>query len=175
MRKICVWRSIFGVLLCLAFLAACDEAPEKTGEQTGYAALTQAQQEAVDHFLATHSGLGADGDKDKLILCRMADLNYDGIDDVVVLYAPAKGTQPVEGHSGNAMCVLVSREGGFTATNSLPAPHERQSIQFRDIDGKPPLEFVVSGYKGARTGLGVYRVYGETVENLFGESMDECC
>lgn len=151
------------VLAALCLVSACG-GPEW---DDGYAALGEAQRAAVDEFMAGGAG--------RLILCAQADVNNDGVPDVVLLYDPAKNTSPVPDHDGKAMCVLVSSADGFAATNSLPAPHERQHIQFRDIDEKPPLEFVVSGAKGAKTGLGVYRVYDKTVVNLFGESMDECC
>lgn len=164
---------IFRVPLIVAMfciLSACDGPWDD-----GYTALGKSQQAAVDKFIFGHAGLGAAGPKDRLILCSQADLNNDGIPDVVLIYAPAKGTSPVPEHDGKAMCVLVSTPQGYVTTNSLPAPFERQTIQYRDIDEKPPLEFIVSGFKGAKSGLGVYRIYGEKVVNLFGESMDECC
>lgn len=163
------WRAY--ILTLLLLLAACGGAER----EDGYSTLGEAQRMAVDKFIAEHAGLGENGPKDRLLLCSQADLNNDGIPDVVLLYEPARGAQPVPEHEGMAMCVLISAPEGFRTTNSLPAPYERQHIQFRDIDDKPPLEFVVSGAKGAKTGLGVYRVYDQEVVNLFGESMDECC
>lgn len=155
------------LLLALLPLGGCDALPVKPLSDNGLAALPADLRREVEAFA---HGLGAE-----LILCRAADLNADGTEDVVIILAPAKGTAPVPGHEGNVLCVLVAGPQGYKPSNFLPAPHERQRIEIKDIDGKPPLEFVVSGAKGPKTGLGVYRLNGLVLENLFGESMSDCC
>ncbi|MDL2321386.1 hypothetical protein LJC47_03460 [Desulfosarcina sp. OttesenSCG-928-B08] len=168
-KSLTVWIGAFFFIL---LLVSCDSSLPLTPAQTGYADLSADEKRAVDDFLHACS---APKGKARLLCCKAADLNDDGIADIVVIYAPPENTRPVPDHDGNVMAVLVSGKAGFTATNRLRAAAERWQIQFRDIDEKPPTEFIVSGYKGAKTGLGVYRVVGHTVENLFGEAMDECC
>ena len=60
-------------------------------------------------------------------------------------------------------------------TNEVPAPVSNQVITFKDIDDKPPLEFIVQGMKGSNLGYAIYRVEGSILENLFGEGMEDCC
>lgn len=167
------------LLICLT--TGCSDTLKAPEQNTGFAALSPEEQAAVTEFLQTHSPLP---EKDRLILCKAADLNDDGIPDIIIIYAPAPGTQPVKDHDGNAACVLLATKNEtaglpssltWRMTNSVPAPMERQSIQIKDIDNKPPLEFIIMGSKGGRTGLGVYRIVNDQIENLFGESMDECC
>jgi hypothetical protein len=57
----------------------------------------------------------------------------------------------------------------------VPAPVSNQVITFKDIDDKPPLEFIVQGMKGSNLGYAIYRVEGSILENLFGEGMEDCC
>ncbi len=180
-RTVVLFLSFLAVTLVACLTAGCSDTRDAPERDTGFAELSPAEQAAVAGFLQTHSQLP---EKDRLILCKAADLNADGVPDVIIIYAPAPGTQPVKGHDGNAMCVLLTANDGMAdrasslswrTTNSLPAPMERQSIQVKDIDNQPPLEFIIMGSKGGRTGLGVYRIVNDQIENLFGESMDECC
>ena len=102
-----------------------------------------------------------------LIKCVAGDLNNDGREDLIVIYQIAPDT--------NRMVVVIDRIDGYVMTNAVPAPVSHQQVQFRDIDHKPPLEFIVRGMKGNQAGMAIYRVTGESLENLFGEGMSDCC
>jgi hypothetical protein len=98
------------------------------------------------------------------------DLNGDGMDDLVVIYNIAQDV--------NRMLVVFAGAGESDVpvfTNALPAPVSNQVIQFMDIDERPPMEFIVYGSKGLNTGFAIYRCHGDTVEDLFGDKMHECC
>jgi hypothetical protein len=73
------------------------------------------------------------------------------------------------------MLVVLDIKGGYQCTNEVPAPVSNQVITFKDIDDKPPLEFIVQGMKGANIGYAIYRVDGTKLEDLFGEGMKDCC
>ena len=48
-------------------------------------------------------------------------------------------------------------------------------IQLRDIDKKPPMEFIVQGAKGSKMGFAVFRIEENRLVDLFGEGMEDCC
>jgi len=75
----------------------------------------------------------------------------------------------------NMMRVILDLDEGFLATNEVPAPIEDQIIQFKDIDKKPPMEFIVQGSKGNKTGFAVFRIENNQLVDLFGEGMEDCC
>lgn len=114
----------------------------------------------LQHFEQTHPGL-------EVIRIARGDLNGDGRDDLLVMYR-------VSGDK-NRMRVILALEEGFLATNEVPAPIEDQMVQFRDIDKKPPMEFIVQGSKGNKTGFAVFRIENNELVDLFGEGMEECC
>lgn len=102
------------------------------------------------------------------ILAEEGDVNDDGEIDLVLLY--------VNQDHNNTMCVLLrSPHGGYTATNEHKAPVSNQSVIFRNIDDKPPLEFIVQGMKGAKSGFAIYRIESGTLIDVFGEGMEDCC
>jgi len=55
------------------------------------------------------------------------------------------------------MLVVLGKPGAYQCTNEVPAPVSNQVITFKDIDDKPPLEFIVQGMKGANVGYAIYR------------------
>ncbi len=114
----------------------------------------------LEYFKATHPG------KEVIIFDR-ADLNNDKTDDLVVIFRESK--------EANAMLAILDLSGSYQCTNEVPAPVSNQIIQFKDIDQKPPLEFIVQGMKGANVGYAIYRVEGAVLEDLFGEGMKDCC
>ncbi len=114
----------------------------------------------LQHFEQTYPGL-------ELIKIARNDLNGDGRGDLIVMYR-------VSGEK-NMMRVILDLGDGFLATNEVPAPMEDQIIQFRDIDKKPPLEFIVQGSKGNKTGFAVFRIEDNQLVDLFGEGMEDCC
>lgn len=95
------------------------------------------------------------------------DLNGDGRDDLIVMYRASDDR--------NGMRVILALEEGFLATNEVPAPIEDQIVQFKDIDKKPPMEFIVQGSKGNKTGFAVFRIENNQLVDLFGEGMEDCC
>ncbi|HAG11204.1 MAG TPA: hypothetical protein DCK76_07465 [Desulfotomaculum sp.] len=115
---------------------------------------------AAEYFLKTFP------DK-KIITLSGSDLNNDGKKDLVVIYK--------ENSKKNRMLVVLNLPGKYQCTNSFPAPVSNQLITFRDIDRKPPVEFVVQGMKDAKVGYAVYRVEGALLEDLFGRGMNYCC
>lgn len=102
-----------------------------------------------------------------LITSAQADLNDDGREDLIVIYRIAPET--------NRMRVILNLPEGPVLTNEYPAPVENQVIQLKDIDDAPPMEFIVFGSKGMKTGFAIYRCHHDSVEDLFGEDMHDCC
>lgn len=115
---------------------------------------------ALHYFIATHP------DKE-VIKCASGDINNDTIEDLVVIYRESK--------EKNSMLVVTEQKGQYQCTNEVPAPVSNQQIQFKDIDQKPPVEFIVQGMRGANVGYAIYRVEGTKLEDLFGEGMKDCC
>ncbi|WP_418791798.1 Cys-Cys-COOH (seleno)protein SaoC [Phosphitispora sp. TUW77] len=103
----------------------------------------------------------------ELLKTARADLNGDGRADLVVIYRVAQDK--------NMMRVVLNLNRALTLTNEVLAPRENQSIQFRDIDKKPPMEFIVQGSKGAKMGYAIYRIEGKILKDIFGEGMGDCC
>ncbi len=96
-----------------------------------------------------------------------ADLDNDGMEDLIVIYQIAKDQ--------NEMCVILHHGEGFVESNSVPAPVSDQLIQFKDIDNKPPLEFIVQGRKGSKVGYAIFRFEDGKLADLFGQGMEDCC
>ncbi|MCC0631501.1 Cys-Cys-COOH (seleno)protein SaoC [Clostridioides sp. ZZV15-6388] len=105
--------------------------------------------------------------KEDIITCAEEDLNNDGKKDLVVIYK--------KGNNSNEMVVVVSDKDGHYITKPIPAPIENQTITFKNIDEKPPIEVIVSGSKNGNVGYAIYRVEGKKLVDLFGEDMDKCC
>ncbi|WP_051677063.1 Cys-Cys-COOH (seleno)protein SaoC [Maridesulfovibrio frigidus] len=102
------------------------------------------------------------------ILATEGDVNDDGDADLVLLYVGVD--------CNNWMCVLLrDKDGGYTASKTHKAPVSNQSVIFRNIDGKPPLEFIVQGMKGAKSGFAIYRMENGELMDVFGEGMEDCC
>lgn len=99
-----------------------------------------------------------------------ADVNADNLPDLLLIHTSR------EEKGKMTLVVLLQQPGnGWKATNALPAPVENQQITLRDIDEKPPLEFVVMGSKGIRSGFAIYRIVNGELVDLFGDGMDDCC
>jgi len=103
----------------------------------------------------------------EVIQYAFKDLNNDGREDLVIIYKVSK--------EKNMMCVILDMGEKCVATNEVPAPVSNQVIQFKDIDDKPPMEFIVHGRKGAKVGYAVYRIEKGQIVDLFGEGMADCC
>ena len=95
------------------------------------------------------------------------DLNDDGREDLVVIYRVSADK--------NMMRVILDLSGKYAATNEVPAPYSNQLIQFKNIDNKPPMEFIVQGARGAKMGYAIFRIEGTVLKDIFGEGMRDCC
>lgn len=103
----------------------------------------------------------------EILKYAQADLNNDGQEDLIVIYQVTKGQ--------NKMCVLLHHGTDLVESNSVPAPVSDQLIQFKNIDNKPPLEFILQGRKGSKVGYAIFRIEDGTLMDLFGEGMEDCC
>ena len=75
----------------------------------------------------------------------------------------------------NMMRALLDKGDRYEFTNEVPAPVSDQVIEFKDIDEKPPLEFIVQGRKGAKIGFAIFKLVNGRLVDLFGEGMADCC
>lgn len=153
------------LLMCLLVCTAacgCGEVSIDKGEHsvTSRESATGEPSPCLGFFISTHPGKEA-------LKCAAADLDGDNTEDLVVIYR--------ESGEKNSMLVVLDKKGEYLCTNDVPAPVTNQVITFRDIDDKPPLEFIVQGMKGANIGYAIYRVEGVKLEDLFGEGMKDCC
>ena len=145
---------IISLLLCLNSLACSRHDSPKASQD-----LSE-NEPMIKYFLTANPGR-------QVIRTACADLNADGRTDMVIIYqvAPKK----------NMMRVILDLNGRILATNELPAPVSNQVIQFKDIDNKPPMEFIVQGSKDASIGYAIFRVEGTRLTDIFGEGMEDCC
>ena len=152
---------ILSAVIVLFFVQACMCGdPAAGGDQKDFNALVLEENRMMQYFSANHPAI-------VVLKYAQADLDNDGKDDLVVIYQIAKAQ--------NQMCIVRNQGGRFTETNSVPAPVSDQLILFRNIDAKPPLEFIVQGRKGAKAGYAIFRIEKGKLTDLFGEGMDDCC
>jgi hypothetical protein len=145
------------IWLCIALVGCGEkqEAPPAAGvEGSG------APNERLRHFKTRHPA-------QEIVKWAEEDLNADGRADLIVMYR----VDP----DHNMMRVILDLGGSYFETNEVPAPYSDQVIQFRDIDRKPPMEFIVQGARGAKMGFAVFRVEENRLVDLFGEGMRDCC
>lgn len=114
----------------------------------------------LQYFKETHK-------ENKVIKCGEGDVDGDGKKDLVVIFSVGKDK--------NNMVVVLDKESQYKLSNTIPAPISNQKIEFKDIDEKTPMEFIVSGSKGSSVGYGIYRLENMKIVDLFGEGMEECC
>lgn len=146
------------LILSLLVLIACQD---KTPTGQGGGNRTDIQTSPLYwHFMELYPGKEA-------LAWASKDLDNDGRDDLILIYRVDK--------EKNAMRVILNADGTYQITNDVPAPVSNQVITFKDIDEKPPMEFIVQGMKGTKIGYAVYRIEKGKLVDLFGEGMDECC
>jgi hypothetical protein len=148
------------IVLFFAHACTCKDPAAGGGDQKDFNALVLEENRMMQYFTANHTGIA-------VLKYAQADLDNDGKDDLVVIYQIAK--------EQNQMCIIRHQGGKFVETNAVPAPVSDQLILFRNIDGKPPLEFIVQGRKGAKAGYAIFRIEEGKLTDLFGEGMDDCC
>ncbi|MDD4766067.1 MAG: Cys-Cys-COOH (seleno)protein SaoC [Desulfotomaculaceae bacterium] len=154
-----------GLLVCLVaggMSAGCGKTAvnETKGSDKSEVSETGEPSPCLSYFISTHPD-------NEVIKSAGADLDGDNIEDLVLIYK--------ESEDKNKMLVVLDKQGEYQCTNETPAPVSNQVITFKDIDDKPPLEFIVQGMKGANIGYGIYRVEGANLVDLFGEGMKDCC
>lgn len=154
-------RLVLGLLACilLSFLSSGCSARNVNNTPDGGIGVSE-NNPALQYFTKTHP-------EKEVIKCASGDLNGDNIEDLVVIYRESK--------EKNSMLAVLYLTGQYECTNEVPAPVSNQQIQFKDIDQKTPVEFIVQGMKGANVGYAIYRVEGTKLEDLFGEGMKDCC
>lgn len=103
----------------------------------------------------------------EVLKCGYEDVNDDESKDLIVIFNKSKRS--------NGMVVVLDKGDKYEITDEVPAPIDNQSIEFRDIDESPPMEFIVSGSKDGQFGYAIFRVEGLEIRNLFGEDMEACC
>jgi hypothetical protein len=148
------------VIVAWAVCGCTDKETAPPGDQKDFTPEILIQNGLMQQFAANHPGLA-------VLKYAQADLDNDGKEDLIVIYRVA-----VE---KNQMCVLRHRGPDVIETNSVPAPVSDQMIQFRNIDEKPPLEFILQGRKGAKVGYAIFRIENDLLTDLFGEGMEDCC
>jgi len=156
------WRRSWKLVLC--FIMVCL-APFGCGEK-GNEEKAARKADALPHSEVFQHFKRQNPERD-VIKWAGADLNNDGREDCIVLYRTSKDK--------NMMRVVLDLESGYFDTNEVPAPHSDQVIQLRDIDKKPPMEFIVQGAKGVKMGFAVFRIEENRLVDLFGEGMEDCC
>jgi hypothetical protein len=152
------WRTLLMLLGAAFLIASCGD--RRDGDISKQSIDRGDGGTLLQHFDQTHPGL-------EVIKIARGDVNGDSRDDLIVLYRVSDGK--------NRMRVILDLSEGLLATNEIPAPIENQLIQFRDIDKKPPMEFIVQGSKGSKTGFAVFRIENNRLIDLFGEGMEDCC
>jgi hypothetical protein len=148
------------ILFVLSFLGCRSQEPAAAGDQRDFSLSILHDNKMMQFFSTNHPGL-------VILKYAQTDLDNDNREDLIVIYRATKAE--------NRMCVIRQQETGFVESNSVPAPVSDQTIRFKNIDNKPPMEFIVQGRKGSKIGYAIFRVEEGTLTNLFGEGMNDCC
>lgn len=152
------WLMLFFAVLTVG--ACSDPDTQAAGDQKDFNADVLAENRMMQFFAGNHQG-------QTILKYAQADLDNDGKEDLIVIFRVGSGQ--------NQMSVIYRQDGNFMETNAVPAPVSDQVIQFRDIDEKPPVEFILQGRKGAKVGYAIFRVEDGKLSDLFGEGMQDCC
>ncbi len=160
-----LYRPLSGIKVLVAITmllsAGCADVGTPTGgDQKDFSPSVLRENRMLQYFSSACPGI-------TILKYAQADLDDDGKQDLIVIYRGAADK--------NRMCVVRRFGADFIATNDVPAPVSDQMIQFRNIDEKPPLEFIVQGRKGAKVGYAIYRIEDGRLIDVFGEAMQDCC
>jgi hypothetical protein len=154
-----VMKKVWFFALLLFVLIGCQDRGTPARDISGDCTALQ-RNSLYRYFARTYPGKDA-------LMWALKDVDSDGKDDLVLIYKVSK--------EKNAMRVVLTGSGTYAITNDVPAPVLDQVITFKDIDGKPPMEFIVQGMKETKIGYAVYRIERGKLVDLFSEGMDECC
>ena len=147
--------------MCLFPLFACgNQEQARNSDERGFNPEILRANKLMQAFVAAHPG-------HEVLKYAQADLSGDGRDDLVVIYR--------ENKDQNRMCVVRAKGDHSIESNSVPAPVSDQTIRFKDIDNKAPLEFIAQGRKGAVVGYAIFRLEDGVLTDLFGEGFENCC
>lgn len=147
------------MMMVIAGLSSCSSKPASENKAADIG--VSADNKLLAYFKAQHP------DREP-VKCAYEDITNDGGKDLIVIFDNDKGKKQ--------MCAVISKEDEkHQLTEPIPAPAENQNIQFKDIDEKDELEFIVSGSKNGSVGYAIYRVMDNQIINLFGEGMEDCC
>ncbi len=156
------------MVVCLLLIAGCTkEIPEQTAQEQiqrlnkSGIVLSENAVELLTLFLNKYPVL--------IQTCLEADITSDGQNELIVIHSSQEEKNKM------SLCVLKQDNAGLFRSNVLPAPVENQKITTRDIDGKPPLEFIIMGSKGIYSGFAIYRMLDGVLINIFDDGMDDCC
>lgn len=96
----------------------------------------------------------------------VTDLNDDGLDDLLIVFSYDK-------ESNKIIAILDGDDPVITPME--PAPLENITIELKDINKEPPIEFILSGSKGSHVGYGIYYIEDGQIVNMFDSNMEDCC
>lgn len=148
------------IFTILALGACSDPRLQSTGDQKDFNASALSESKMMQFFVSIHPST-------TILKYAQTDLDNDGREDLIVIYQIRSGK--------NQMSVIHYQKEHFNETNAVPAPVSDQVIQFRDIDEKPPVEFILQGRKGAKVGYAIFRLDDGKLTDLFGDGMEDCC
>lgn len=151
---------ITAIVVLFAVTCCTDKDRPSPGDQKNFSPSVLQYNKMLRIFGENHPGFA-------ILKYAEADLNNDAQEDMVVIYQITKDR--------NEMCVLLHYGEDFIESNSVPAPVSDQMIQFKNIDNKPPLEFILQGRKGSKVGYAIFRIEDGKLADLFGEGMADCC
>ena len=147
------------MMVVIAGLSGCSSTPANKDEKADLG--VPADNELLGYFQSQYP------DREP-VKCAYDDITNDSGKDLIVIFDNVKGKKQ--------MCAVIAKENEkHQFTDPIPAPAENQKIQFKDIDEKDELEFIVSGSKNGSVGYAIYRIIDGQIINLFGEGMEDCC
>jgi hypothetical protein len=147
--------------MVLSLLSACGSQEQaKNGDERDFSPEILYDNTLMQAFVAAHPG-------QEVLKYAQADLSGDDRDDLIVIYRESKDR--------NRMCIVRTEGGLIIESNSVPAPVSDQTIRFKNIDNKAPLEFIAQGRKGAVVGYAIFRLEDGVLVDLFGEGFENCC
>lgn len=164
-KKTVLFRLALVLAACvLAFVASRILQQREASANTADRTIIYAQSVADDHpgLLRFRQDFPQ---RDVLLACE-EDVTNDGKPDLLLVYRDGEHIRFV---------TAIAVESGCRYTEPIPAPVENQKIQFRNIDKKEEMEFIISGEKDGAAGYAIYRIIDGEPKDLFGEGMNDCC